>query len=71
MQLMSPVWMKSALHDQMMPFPLFYKKHCGYYRGRDVLDKIVEQNRESTEGCSKCKVRKNNDKFGKMIGLNK
>ena len=30
-----------------------------------------KQNPESTEGCSKCKVRKNNDKFGKMIGRNR
>ena len=28
------------------------------------------QNRESTEGYSKSIVRKNNDKFGKRIGLN-
>ena len=31
----------------------------------------IMQNRVSTEGCSKCIVRKNNDKFGKRIGLNK
>ena len=30
-----------------------------------------KQNRESTEGCSKYIVRKNHDKFGKKIGLNK
>ena len=30
-----------------------------------------KQNRESTEGYSKSIVRKNNDKFGKRIGLNK
>ena len=29
------------------------------------------QNRECTEGGSKSIVRKNNDKFGKRIGLNK
>ena len=29
------------------------------------------QNQESTEGYSKSIVRKNNDKFGKRIGLNK
>ena len=33
--------------------------------------KYIEQNRESTEGCSECKVRKNHDKFGKRISLNK
>ena len=30
-----------------------------------------KQNRESTEGYSKGVVRKNNDKLGKRIGLNK
>ena len=30
-----------------------------------------KQTRESTEGYSKSIVRKNNDKFGKRIGLNK
>ena len=30
-----------------------------------------KQNRESTEGCLKCLVRKNNDMFGKRIVLNK
>ena len=30
-----------------------------------------KQNRESTEGCSKSIVRKNTDKFGKRIDLNK
>ena len=30
-----------------------------------------KQNRESTEGCSKSLVRKNNDTFGKWICLNK
>ena len=32
---------------------------------------FIKQNRESTEGYSKSIVRKNNDKFGKRIGLNK
>ena len=32
---------------------------------------IVNTNRESTEGCSKKIVRKNNDTFWKRIGLNK
>ena len=31
----------------------------------------MKQTRESIEGCSKCIVRKNNDKFEKKIGLNK
>ena len=35
------------------------------------LKLIKRQNRESTEGYSKSKVRKNNDKFGKQIGINK
>ena len=32
---------------------------------------FLKQNRESTEGYSNSIVCKNNDKFGKMIGLNK
>ena len=39
--------------------PLFLNKSC------------KKQNRESTEWYSKSIVRKNNDKFGKRIGLNK
>ena len=34
-------------------------------------ENIYKQNRESTEGYLNSIVRKNNDKFGKRIGLNK
>ena len=36
-----------------------------------LIQVITKQNRESTEGYSKSIVQKNNDKFGKRIGLNK
>ena len=36
-----------------------------------IFTTYAKQNRESTEGYSKSVVRKNNDKFGKMISLNK
>ena len=38
---------------------------------RQWIEMTEEQNRESTEGYSKSIVRKNNDKFGIRIGLNK
>ena len=48
------------------------------YDGWQILDATPQetsdgkkQNRKSTEGCSKCIVQKNNDKFGKKIGLSK
>ena len=42
---------------------------CRWYIPVKTIGK--EQNRESTEGYSNSIVRKNNDKFGKKIGLNK
>ena len=40
-------------------------------RTQSVLSGLIKQNRERTGGCSRCIVQKNNDKFGKKIGVNK
>ena len=43
----------------------------GWGPGTPAARPYPKQNRKSTEGYSKSIVRKNNDKFGKRIGLNK
>ena len=61
-------------HDVLfLSFPCFKKiENTSMLRGQYTKQKVrnsEKQNRESTVGYSKSIVRKNNEKFGKRIGL--
>ena len=58
-------------HIGILALGLLTNESVRYFEEFAMSLTLTKQNRESTEGHSKCIVQKNNDKFEKRISLNK